>query len=83
MSEQTYTQAELDQRMNEHVYGMRKAFDEMVADMERRYRVDTDAMRDAYESEPNIRRWSTWWTWGCFWVSGFFLRGAIDNIFGG
>lgn len=25
----------------------------------------------------NIRHWSTWTTWVCFWVSGFLMRGIF------
>jgi DNA-binding ferritin-like protein len=34
-----------------------------------------EAMESEQKKWTNLRRWSTWVTWACFWLSGFLMRG--------
>ena len=74
-----FTAAEVEVMMQAHVDGMREAFDEMVEDMEQRYRKDMDAFMRSIARVDATDRWAMRFmqvaTWASFWFSGYFMRG--------
>jgi hypothetical protein len=76
MSERTYSQAEVDEIIQRHEEALVDAINGF-AEHHREWEKKLDELGKKFHWKG---QWMNWLGWACFWVSGFWARGAWDAL---